>query len=43
LVQEAGGTLCDFDGKNDYLFGSSIVADNQGIHAALMEIIENRF
>ena len=43
LVKEAGGTLCDFEGKNDYLFGSSIVADNQGIHNALMEIIENRF
>ena len=43
LVKEAGGTLCDFEGKNDYLFGSSIVADNQCIHNALMEIIENRF
>ena len=43
LVQEAGGTLCNFEGGHDYLFGSSIVADNQGIHQDLMGIIKNRF
>lgn len=43
LVSEAGGTLCDFKGEHDYLFGSSIVADNSGIHSDLMQIIQERF
>jgi myo-inositol-1(or 4)-monophosphatase len=43
LVQEAGGTVCDFQSDNDYLFGSSIVADNTKIHEPLMACIQSHF
>lgn len=43
LVKEAGGTVCDFKGGNDYLFGKSIVADNRMVHEDFMNIIMNNF
>lgn len=43
LVQEAGGTVCDFKGGDDHLFGKSIVADNSKVHADFMHIIKSRF
>lgn len=43
LVQEAGGTVTDFKGGDDYLFGKSIVGDNTSIHKDFLEIIKNKF
>jgi len=39
LVQEAGGTVTDFHGGNNYLFGREIVAGG-GVHPALLEVIQ---
>ncbi|MGB3181354.1 MAG: inositol monophosphatase family protein [Cyclobacteriaceae bacterium] len=38
LVQEAGGTVSDFGGKNDYLFGGEIVAGS-GLHAEVLSVV----
>lgn len=43
LVQEAGGTITDFKGGNDYLFGKSIVASNLHINEALLSKIKAAF
>lgn len=43
LVKEAGGTVTDFKGGEDYLFGKSIVADNSHTHQALHDIIYKAF
>jgi myo-inositol-1(or 4)-monophosphatase len=43
LVKEAGGQVCDFRAGSDYLYGTSIVADNSLIHNELMHIIESNF
>ncbi len=32
LVQEAGGTVTDFSGRDNYLFGREVVASNNSIH-----------
>lgn len=36
LVKEAGGSVCDFMGGNDYLFGRTIMASNPNIKDALL-------
>ncbi len=38
LVQEAGGTVTDFRGGEDYLFGGEIIAAG-GIHAPMLDLI----
>jgi myo-inositol-1(or 4)-monophosphatase len=38
LVQEAGGTVSDFSGEDNYLFGREIVAGGS-VHPHLLEII----
>ncbi len=38
LVQEAGGTVTDFRGGNDFIFGREIVAGG-GVHAPLLDVI----
>ncbi len=43
LVQEAGGMVCDFSGKNHYIFGKEIVASNGKIHQELMPRIQTAF
>lgn len=40
IVQEAGGTVTDFRGKNNYLFGEEIVASNSYIHQEMMHHIK---
>jgi myo-inositol-1(or 4)-monophosphatase len=40
IIQEAGGTVTDFSGGNQYLFGKEILATNKLIHAELSEIIK---
>lgn len=37
IVQEAGGTLTDFKGGNNFLFGGEMVASNGKIHKELLE------
>lgn len=43
LVKEAGGTVCDFKGGEEYLFGKSIVADNTKVHEPFMNLIQKNF
>src|SRR5688572_10060954 len=38
IVQEAGGKVSDFSGKNDFLFGGQIVASNGLIHDELVRV-----
>lgn len=40
IVQEAGGTVTDFMGGNDFLFGKQIVASNGKIHPEMCRIIQ---
>lgn len=40
IVQEAGGKVTDFSGKDNYLFGRQIIASNSAIHAEMQEIIQ---
>lgn len=40
LVKEAGGSVTDFQGGNDYLFGRSVVAGGT-IHPQLLEVIDH--
>ncbi|RMG22481.1 MAG: inositol monophosphatase [Bacteroidetes bacterium] len=42
LVQEAGGTVSDFEGGDNYLFGKQILATNGHIHVELLELIQKR-
>lgn len=39
LVQEAGGTVTDFKGGNDFIFGREIVAGG-GVHTPLLDVIK---
>ncbi len=43
IVQIAGGTVTDFKGDNDYIFGGEIVAGNTLISAPFLEIIKSNF
>jgi myo-inositol-1(or 4)-monophosphatase len=43
LTVEAGGTVTDFDGKGDFIFGRSILATNGFIHPPMLEIIQRYF
>lgn len=43
LVQEAGGSVTDFKGGNNYLFGKSIVATNQSLQEVLHSKIKSAF
>ncbi|PQA60289.1 inositol monophosphatase family protein [Siphonobacter curvatus] len=39
LVQEAGGTVTDFKGEENYLFGGEIISSNGRIHQELIDMI----
>ncbi len=43
IVHEAGGRLCDFSGKDHYIFGREIVASAPGVHDELMEKVREVF
>lgn len=32
IVKQAGGKICDFSGRDDYLFGGELIASNAGIY-----------
>lgn len=40
IVQQAGGTVTDFNGGNDYTFGSSILAGSTKIYPKMKEVID---
>ncbi len=41
ILKEAGGTVTDFGGGNDYLFGRTLISSNTTIHEELLSIISN--
>ena len=41
IVKQAGGKVCDFNGKNNYLFGKEIIASNSLIHNEFLSIIKD--
>lgn len=43
LVRQAGGTVSDFSGGDDYLHGREITAGNAPIHAALLTLLKTHF
>lgn len=40
LVQEAGGTVSDYKGGDDFVFGRTILAAGQAIHGQMLEVIQ---
>ena len=42
IVQRAGGTVTDFKGKNDYLFGRQIAAANE-VHEEMLQLVNRYF
>lgn len=43
IVQEAGGTVSDFHGDNNFIFGREIVASNTLLHQNLLQVIWQNF
>lgn len=41
IVREAGGTVTDYDGSPDLLFGNSVVATNGIFHSELLQTVKN--
>jgi myo-inositol-1(or 4)-monophosphatase len=40
LVQQAGGTVTDFKGGDDYIFGGSLVSSNGFVHEEMLEVVK---
>lgn len=43
IVAEAGGSVTDFSGGENYLFGEEIIASNPYVHNEFLQIIQERF
>ncbi len=43
IVQQAGGTVTDWKGGNDFIFGKQILADNSALHKNYLEGIQQFF
>ena len=43
IVRNAGGTITDYSGCSDYIFGKRIVVTNGPIHEEFLEIIRRFF
>ena len=43
IVQQAGGTVTDFNGGQDTLFGLQLCASNGNIHSEMLAIIQKRW
>ena len=41
IVQQAGGTVSDFSGKKNYIFGKEIIATNSHIQSEFQEIVKS--
>jgi myo-inositol-1(or 4)-monophosphatase len=43
LVRQAGGNVTDFHGRDDYIFGKSLVSSNGLVHREMLEVVEEYF
>lgn len=43
LVEEAGGTVTDFSGRRDFVFGEEIIAAAPNVHSEMLEVIGLHF
>ena len=43
IIKEAGGSVSDFKGSNNFLFGEEMVATNQNIHASFVNVVKEKF
>ena len=43
IIQQAGGSACDFDGMDDWLFGGTIIAANSSMFEEFREVIRQIF
>ena len=43
LVKEAGGTISDFSGGTNFLFGKEILTSNSGVHEEFLGVIREKF
>jgi myo-inositol-1(or 4)-monophosphatase len=43
IVQQAGGTVTDFEGEGDYIFGGELLASNTLMHKPLLDAVKTHF
>ncbi len=43
IIEQAGGKVSDFSGKNDYLFGKEIIGSNPYIFDEFLKIVRKYF
>ncbi|MBK8847938.1 MAG: inositol monophosphatase [Bacteroidetes bacterium] len=43
IVENAGGTVTDFKGGNDFIFGEEIITSNTHIHAEFLTVVKEKF
>jgi myo-inositol-1(or 4)-monophosphatase len=43
ILEEAGGTISDFNGQNNYLFSQQVLASNGHLHATLLDQLPGQF
>jgi len=43
IVQQAGGTVTDFKGGDDYIFGAELLASNTLLHPSLLGAVKSHF
>jgi myo-inositol-1(or 4)-monophosphatase len=43
IVQQAGGTVTDFNGGEDYIFGGELLASNTLLHEPLLNAVKSHF
>lgn len=43
IVQEAGGLVSDFSGKDNFVHGREILASNPNVHSEFLELIQSKF
>jgi myo-inositol-1(or 4)-monophosphatase len=41
LIREAGGTITNFDGEKDFLFGGNVVATNGILHPVFLRTLKD--
>ena len=43
IIQQAGGKLCDFEGKENYIFGKELIASNDKIFIEFLQVVKSHF
>ena len=43
ILQKAGGLVTEFSGKEDYIFGKTLIASNNFVYDELKEVINKYF